>query len=87
MFDTDFDHTMETVLMGQPESEMLYCVRHFQIIDESGKVAAEEQNNYLTQWNRIFPEPLHTHKLTLKILRVWGGSPPGAVYAFRCYRE
>ncbi len=85
VFDTDFDHAMETVLMGHPESEMPYCVRHFQLIDEAGNVVADEKENYHTQWSLDLSEPLHTHSLTLRILKVWGNSP-GAVYAFRCYR-
>jgi len=84
VFDTDFDHAMETVLRGHPESEMPYCVRHFQLIDEEGKVVAEEKENYHTQWYYTFPAALSTKLLKLRVLAVWGDSP-GAVYAFRCY--
>ncbi len=84
VFDTDFDHAMETVLRGHPESEMPYCIRHFQLLDDMGKVVAEEKENYHTQWNHAFSEPLDTRILTLRVLAVWGDSP-GAVYALRCY--
>ncbi len=84
VFDTDFDHAMETVLRGHPESEMPYCIRHFQLLDDMGRVVAEEKENYHTQWNHVFSEPLDTRMLTLRVLAVWGDSP-GAVYAFRCY--
>ncbi len=86
VFDTDFDHAMETVLLGHPESEMPYCVRHFQLIDDSRQVVVDELENYHTQRNFEFPEPVITANLTLRIVSVWGDSP-GAVYAFRCYSE
>jgi hypothetical protein len=31
VFDTDFDHPMESVLMGHPERVMPFCVRRFQV--------------------------------------------------------
>ncbi len=86
VFDTDFDHAMETVLMGHPESEMPYCVRHFQLIDDSGQVVVDEPENYHTLRNFEFSEPIISASLTLRIVKVWGDSP-GAVYAFRCYGE
>ena len=34
-FDNDYDHPMESVLMGHPENIMPFCVRHFRVYDES----------------------------------------------------
>lgn len=31
-FDNDYDHPMESVLMGHPEREMPFCVRHLKVI-------------------------------------------------------
>ncbi|MFO7731257.1 MAG: FAD-binding dehydrogenase, partial [Spirochaetia bacterium] len=84
VFDTDYDHAMETVLLGHHDSEMPYCVRNFQIIDDDGRIVVEKNDNYHSQCEFTFESPLFTRSLKLKILDVWGDSP-GAVYAFRCY--
>jgi hypothetical protein len=47
-FDTDYDHPMETVQMGHPENVMPFCVRNYDIIDESGKILANVRDNYQT---------------------------------------
>jgi hypothetical protein len=36
-FDTDFDHPMESVLMGHPERVMPFCVRDVAVLDGAGK--------------------------------------------------
>src|SRR5690606_1161350 len=38
VFDPDFDHPMETVLMSHPESVMPFCVRDYSILDDRNQV-------------------------------------------------
>lgn len=47
-FDTDFDHPMENVLMGHPESVMPFCVRNYKILDENDNVLYSKIDNYQT---------------------------------------
>jgi hypothetical protein len=84
VFDTDADHAMETVLRGHADSEMPYCTKRYQLLDESGRILHEESENYHTlRWHR-FETPVRTRVLRLRVLETWGASP-GAIYDLRCY--
>src|SRR5699024_6738595 len=48
MFDTDFDHAMESTLRGHPERVMPFCVRSYRILDNNGEVIYEKEDNYQT---------------------------------------
>jgi hypothetical protein len=45
--DNDYDHPMESVLMGHPENEIPFCVRNFKI-KNNDNVIAEVVNNHQT---------------------------------------
>ncbi|MEM9983636.1 MAG: FAD-dependent oxidoreductase, partial [Bacteroidota bacterium] len=47
-FDTDYDHAMESTLMGHPEDVMPFCVRNYRIHDLEGKLLVEVKGNYQT---------------------------------------
>lgn len=84
LFDTDYDHPMESVLMGHPESVMPFCVRNYVIKDDSGKVVYRKKENYQTV-NRIrFDEPLHTSALFIEVEHP-SAMVPAAVFSVRCY--
>jgi hypothetical protein len=75
---------METVLRGHADSEMPYCTKRYQLLDESGRILHEESENYHTlRWHR-FETPVRTRVLRLRVLETWGASP-GAIYDLRCY--
>jgi hypothetical protein len=44
-FDTDFDHPMESVLMGHPEREMPYCVRDFKIATVNSNISTSSDHS------------------------------------------
>lgn len=46
--DTDYDHPMESVLMGHPESKIPFCVSNIRIKDESQNIIADIQGNHQT---------------------------------------
>lgn len=83
VFDTDFDHPMESVLMTHPESAMPSCVRRFRIRDGVDRVLAEVEENHHTRWRLDLPEPVSTDAVEVEILDTWGGLP--AIYEVRCY--
>lgn len=45
-FDADFDHSMESTLMGHPESEIPFIVRDYKIYDENKNLIFEQNKNY-----------------------------------------
>jgi hypothetical protein len=83
VFDTDFDHPMESVLKNHPESAIPSCVRHFRVTTGEGTVIAEVSEHHQTRWRLDLLEPLLTNAVVVEILETWGGLP--AVYEIRCY--
>ncbi len=65
-FDTDFDHAMETVQMGHPESVMPQCVRNYRIIDGSGRTIFEKNGNYQAVNDIRLDNPVCTDKLSIE---------------------
>lgn len=83
-FDADFDHPMESVLMGHPENVMPFCVRDYKLYNDAGKVVYEKTGNYQTI-NRInFETPLATRKLVLEVKHP-SAEIPASVFEVQCY--
>ncbi|HEY4064929.1 MAG TPA: FAD-dependent oxidoreductase [Puia sp.] len=83
-FDTDFDHPMESSLLGHPENVMPFCVRNYRLRDDTGSIVYEKKDNYQSINEIEFPEPLLVKSL---VLEVDHPSPhvPASVFAVRCY--
>jgi len=82
-FDTDFDHPMESVLMGHPESDMPFCVKRYRILDERGKVLYQCAANHQTH-NRVrLAESAATRALRIEVQETHGA--PAAIFEVRCY--
>ncbi|KAA9040557.1 FAD-dependent oxidoreductase [Ginsengibacter hankyongi] len=85
-FDTDFDHPMESVLLGHPERVMPFCVRNYSIIDQSGNVVYKKEDNYQSLNTILFDEALVTDMLQLKCDHP-SKDTPVAIFAIRCYEN
>jgi hypothetical protein len=85
-FDTDYDHPMESVQMGHPESDMPFCVSSYRILDASGKVLVEETGNHLSRREHVLAAPVTTTALRVELSHP---SPriPAALFAVRVYAE
>lgn len=83
-FDTDFDHAMETVLMGHPENAMPHCVRHYRVRDAEGNILAECTDNHQTLNCVRLDEAVQTNRLTIEIVGSQGDTP-ASLFAIRCY--
>jgi hypothetical protein len=85
-FDTDFDHPMESVLMGHPERSMPFCVREVTIScpDDSTGVLAVIRDNHQTRRAIRLARPVTTACLEISLS---APSPdiPAALFAIRCY--
>lgn len=85
-FDTDFDHPMETVLMGHPERVVPQCVRQFRILDGAGRELASCSNNHQTRRSIRFDAPVTTDALHVE-LQAPSENVPAALMEVRCYAE
>ncbi len=85
-FDTDFDHPMESVLMGHPERVMPFCVKRYTIRDAAGRVLAASEDNHQTRNVIILDEPVHTTQLQIEIAETHGDAP-AALFDVRCYAQ
>jgi hypothetical protein len=82
-FDGDFDHSMETVLMGHPERAVVFAVKHYQILDDQDRVIAEVKDAHQALQIHRFNPPVATNRLSIRLLETWGA--PAAVFEVRCY--
>ncbi|WP_373324578.1 FAD-dependent oxidoreductase [Reticulibacter mediterranei] len=83
-FDTDFDHAMESVLMGHPEYTIPFCVSHYRVCNAAEQMVAEEHDNYQTHNTLHFDPPIVTDRLSIHALATHGAAPP-AIFGVRCY--
>jgi hypothetical protein len=83
-FDTDFDHPMESVLMGHPERAMPFCVKHYRVLDRTGRVVHEVTDNHQTRNTARWAEPLVTDRLTIECVESHG-PVPATLFEVRVY--
>ncbi|WP_374229008.1 FAD-dependent oxidoreductase [Ktedonobacter sp. SOSP1-52] len=84
-FDTDFDHPMESVLMGHPERVMPFCVKHYRLC-AGEQLIAENTDNHQTRNTITLKEPITTDCLSIHLLKQHG-EVPAALFEIRCYAE
>jgi hypothetical protein len=82
-FDTDYDHPMESVLMGHPERVMPGCVTSFEVRDAAGNTLARVDNNHQTRRIVYFTSPIATDAISIVLLG-WGTALP-AIFQISCY--
>lgn len=85
-FDTDFDHPMESTLMGHPESEIPFCAKSFQIKDESGKLLHREDNNHQSIYSINFNKPIKTKSLAIELGKKLDHVPV-SLFGITCYSK
>jgi len=79
-FDADWEHPMESVLMGQPESVMPFCVKSYRIVDGKGNILAQELDNH--QPRRVFDVASTTDCVSIEVNEV-NGPCPAAIFGVR----
>ena len=82
-FDTDYDHPMESVLMGHPERVMPGCVTSFEVRDADGNLLARVDHNHQTRCVLNLASPVETRAITVGILG--HGSALPAIFQIGCY--
>ncbi len=84
VFDTDTDHPMESVLMTHPETVMPFCVRNYYVEDGNSRVVYQKVNNYQTQNDITFDQPVVTNKIKI-IFEHPSPQVPASLFSIRCY--
>jgi hypothetical protein len=82
-FDTDFDHPMESVLMGHPERVMPACVTEFEVCAGGKGQVAHVVENHQTRWVMKLEHPVDTSELSVIVLGHGPALP--AIFEVRCY--
>jgi len=85
-FDTDFDHPMESVLLGHPERVMPYCVREVVVAEGSGdkRVLASISGNHHSRRVIRLETPVTTDSLEIR-LTAPDDRVPVSLLEVRCY--
>jgi hypothetical protein len=83
-FDTDWDHPMESVLMGHPCNVIPFCVRDYRILDGEGNVIHECAGNYQTRNSIVLENPVFTDALRFELTSP-SANVPAALFEIRCY--
>lgn len=83
-FDADYDHPMESALMGHPERVMPFCVRDYRIKDAKGNLLYSKQDNYQSRNSIDLDQPVQTEGI---VIEVDHPSPqvPAGIFAVACY--
>jgi len=85
-FDTDFDHPLESSLMGHPEDVIPFCVRKYKIFDDAGKFLAGKDENYQAINRIVFDEPIKTSSLKIKLEHP-SEEVPAALFEIQCMED
>ena len=81
-FDSDFDHSMESTLMGHPEEVVPFCVRNYVIKDEKGEILYDVKDNYLSINTFKLSKPLRTRRLSIELEHPSKDVPAGIFEVF-----
>jgi hypothetical protein len=82
-FDVDYDHSLESVLYGNHERAMPFCVRHCRILAEDGGVLHEITDNHHSHLRVSFAVPVNLKMLHIEVLATHGA--PAAIMEVRAY--
>lgn len=67
-FDTDWDHPMESTLMGHPERIMPQCVRSLRVVNVADdRTVAVLTENHQTRRTLVLDEPIETSALRIEV--------------------
>ncbi|MGD0124013.1 MAG: FAD-dependent oxidoreductase [Terriglobia bacterium] len=84
-FDTDFDHPMESVLMGHPERAVPFCVKRYRILDHRENLLFESHENHQTRNTVNLETQCLTDALHIDVIETYGA--PAAIFEVRVYGQ
>jgi hypothetical protein len=83
-FDSDFDHPLESSLMGHPESVVPFTVRNFRVATCNNSIVASQTGNHQTMHTIEFPVPVETAGLKFYFDHP-SADTPAAVFEICCF--
>lgn len=84
--DPDYDHPMESVLMGHPEDRVPFVVRDYKIEDGQGRLLHQVKGNYLGRNEILLAEPSVTDKIVISLEHPMDNCP-AALFEVCCYSD
>jgi hypothetical protein len=84
-FDTDFDHPMESSLMGHPESEIPFCIPSFLIKNDVGTIIFQKEKNHQTLQMIRLNQPVTTSRMTIEFDKR-SKDVPVSVFGICCFK-
>ncbi len=85
-FDPDYDHPMESVLMGHPEDRVPFVVKDYKIEDGQGRLLHKAEGNYLGRNEILLAEPSVTDKIVISLEHP-ADNCPAALFEVCCYSD
>ncbi|KAH8168522.1 FAD dependent oxidoreductase domain-containing protein [Sarocladium implicatum] len=89
LFDTDYDHALESVLRGHPERNIPFCVSSWRVLDLSGgeeKELFREDGNYHSRRSAVMDPAVSVTKIGVEILGLNGDeNVRGGIFEVRAY--
>ncbi|MEI7957670.1 MAG: FAD-dependent oxidoreductase [Verrucomicrobiota bacterium] len=83
-FDPDYDHPLESVLMGHPERVTPFCIPRFEVRDDAGKSLHRCGENHQARCTINLSTPVVTTQLQFTFERP-SEQIPAALYEVHCY--
>lgn len=83
-FDSDYDHPLETVLLQNPETKMVFCTDQVQVVNDKDEEIASISGNYLSRRTIEFEKPVTTQRLKL-LLSNTNKDALVSLFEIRCY--
>ncbi len=83
-FDTDYDHPLESVLMGHPERTIPFCIPNFRCHDSRGELLFLREENHQSRRVIEFPNPVTTDSLHFRFDHP-SKDIPAALFELRIY--
>ncbi|MCG6190483.1 FAD-dependent oxidoreductase [Maribellus maritimus] len=66
-FDTDYDHPLESVLMGHPEDIIPFCIQNYSIYDKDENLLYKKTGNYQTINNVVLETEVECTELKFRL--------------------
>jgi hypothetical protein len=83
--DVDYDHAMESALMGHPERTMPFCLKRYRVTDASGATVHTCEENHHATNSITFDPPLKTTGLTIHAMESNVATVPANIFSVRAY--
>jgi hypothetical protein len=83
-FDPDYDHPMESVQMGHPESKSPFCVSNYRVCDDKGDLIFQKAGNYQAINEIVFDHTCNTSALIFEFEKPSPIVPVSLFYVYIC---